>query len=147
MPAAADGPPAIVPAPRLVPTEATRRWAALLLQIIAVDPLTCPTCHGTMRVVACITQASVVNQILTHLRAGAAHVSMAPQRPATTRGRSTRAAVPPRRHRGPRRARVTPMRGRPNGPHGVRVRRRARRRQLAAARQARERGLDSTCLD
>ena len=27
-PAAADGPPAIVPAPRLAPTEATRRWAA-----------------------------------------------------------------------------------------------------------------------
>jgi hypothetical protein len=38
-PAAADGPPAIVPAPRLAPTEASRRWAALLQQIFEVDPL------------------------------------------------------------------------------------------------------------
>jgi hypothetical protein len=29
-PAAADGPPAIVPAPRLAPTEASRRWALAL---------------------------------------------------------------------------------------------------------------------
>ena len=64
-------PPAIVPALRLSPTEASRRWAALLQQIFAVDPLacpTCPTCHGTMRVVACITQTSVIEQILAHLR-------------------------------------------------------------------------------
>ena len=53
-PAAADGPPAIVPAPRLAPTEATRRWAALLQQIFEVDPLACPTCHGAMRIVAFI---------------------------------------------------------------------------------------------
>jgi hypothetical protein len=31
-PAVADGPPAIVPAPRLAPTEATRRWAKALRQ-------------------------------------------------------------------------------------------------------------------
>ncbi|WP_396218883.1 transposase [Gemmatimonas sp.] len=29
-PAAADGPPAMVPAPRLAPTEASRRWAKAL---------------------------------------------------------------------------------------------------------------------
>ena len=33
------------------------------------DPLACPTCHGAMRVVALITQPSVSDQILTHLRA------------------------------------------------------------------------------
>ncbi len=35
-----------------------------------VDPLEflCPTCHGPMRLVACITQPSVIDQILTHLR-------------------------------------------------------------------------------
>ena len=76
-PAAADGPPAIVPAPRLAPTEARRRWAigptaALLQQIFEVDPLACPTCRGPMRVVAFITEASVIDQILTHLQTRAA---------------------------------------------------------------------------
>ena len=54
-PAIADAPPAIVPAPRLAPTEAARRWAALLPQICEVDPLAYPTCHGAMRIVAFIT--------------------------------------------------------------------------------------------
>ena len=66
-PATATAPPVIVPAPRLAPTEASRRWAALLQQIFEVDPLACPACHGTMRIVACITQASVIDRILTHL--------------------------------------------------------------------------------
>ena len=48
---------------------ATRRWAALRQQIFEVDPLACPTCHGAMRVVAFITQASVIDQkFLTHVR-------------------------------------------------------------------------------
>ena len=72
-PAAADGPPAIVAAPRLAPTEASRRWAALLHQSFEVDPLACPRCRGPMRIIAFITQASVIDQILTHLRARAAH--------------------------------------------------------------------------
>ena len=127
-------------APRLAATEATRRWAALLQQIFEVDPLTCPICHGAMRVVAFITQASVIDQILSHLHTRAAHAAhagarsppstraprepehvtrptpvrrrpdrpmrTAPRRPATTRGRSACAAIPPRRHRGPRRPRV-----------------------------------------
>ena len=80
-PAVADGPPAIVPAPRLAPSEASRRWAALLQQIFEVDPLACPSCHGTMRVVAFLTQASVIDQILTHLRSRAAHaVARSPDR-------------------------------------------------------------------
>ena len=70
-PAAADTPPLIVPAPRLAPTEATRRWAALLQQLFEVDPLACPTCQGAMRIVAFITQTSVIDQILTHLRSRA----------------------------------------------------------------------------
>jgi len=90
-PAAADGPPAIVPAPRLAPSEATRRWAALLQQIFEVDPLACPTCHGTMRVVACITQASVIDQILAHLRARAAREAHAgPRSPPSTRAPASR---------------------------------------------------------
>jgi len=50
----------------------TRRWAALLRQIFEVDPLVCPRCAGPMRIVACITQAAVIDQILTHLRTRAA---------------------------------------------------------------------------
>ncbi len=72
-PAAADAPAPIVTAPivtapRLAPTEATRRWAALLRQIFEVGPLVCPHCAGPMRIVACITQSAVIDQILTHLR-------------------------------------------------------------------------------
>ena len=63
----------IVPAPRLAPTEASRRWAALLQQIFEVDPLACPTCRGPMRILAFISQASVIDQILTHLHTRAAH--------------------------------------------------------------------------
>jgi len=55
---AAAGAPAIVPAPRLAPTEATRRWAALLQQIFEVDPLACPPCRGPMRIIAFITLSS-----------------------------------------------------------------------------------------
>jgi len=61
-PAAADGPPAMVAAPRLAPTEAARRWAALLQQIFEVNPLACPSCHGAMRIVAFITQTSVIDR-------------------------------------------------------------------------------------
>jgi hypothetical protein len=50
-PVALEAPPVILPAPRLAPTEATRRWAALLQQIFAIDPLACPTGHGAMRIV------------------------------------------------------------------------------------------------
>ena len=99
--AAAAVAPAIVPAPRLAPTEASRRWAALLQQIFEVDPLACPSCHGVMRLVACITQRSVIDQILAHLRtrdATAAHA--AARSPPSTRGSSGPGATrrPPAAH-------------------------------------------------
>ncbi len=87
-------PPAIVPAPRLPPTEAARRWAVLLQQIFEVDPLACPTCHGAMRIIACITQASVIGQILTHLRTRAATGARTGARsPPTTRAPATLGAT------------------------------------------------------
>ena len=90
-PAAANGPPAIVPAPRLAPTEATGRWAALLQQIFEVDPLACPTCHGAMRLVAVITQTSVIDQIRTHLRTRASRAAHAgPRSPPSTRAPASR---------------------------------------------------------
>ena len=41
----------------------------LLQQLFEVDPLACPSCHGAMRLVAVITQTSVIDEILTHRRA------------------------------------------------------------------------------
>ena len=91
--AAAAGPPAIVSAPRLVPTAASRRWAALLQQIFEVDPLACPACHGVMRIVAFITHSSVIDQILTHLRTRAAHEAHTGARsPPSTRAPVSRGA-------------------------------------------------------
>ena len=90
-------PAAIVPALRLAPTEASRRWSALVQQIFEVDPLACPACHGTMRVVAFITQASVIDRILAHLRTRTSRVahpgarsppSTRPRHPDAARGRS-----------------------------------------------------------
>jgi len=77
---AAATPPAIGPAPRLAPTEASRRWAALLQQIFEGDPLACPTCHGAIRRVVCITQRFVIDQLLAPLRARAATAAHAAAR-------------------------------------------------------------------
>ena len=64
-------------------------WAALLQQIFEVDPLACPSCHGVMRLVACSTQRSVIDQILAHLRTRAATAAHAAARsPPSTRGPS-----------------------------------------------------------
>ena len=67
--------PASACAPRLAPTYASRRWAALLQQIFDVASPACPTCHRAMRIVASITQASVIDQILIHLRTRASRVT------------------------------------------------------------------------
>lgn len=75
-------------APRLAPTEATRRWAALLQQLFEVDPLACPTCHGVMRIVAFITQPSVIDRILAHLRARATSAHAGARSPPSTRAAS-----------------------------------------------------------
>ncbi len=63
-----------------------------------VDPLACPTCRSAMRLVAFITQVSVIDQILTHLRARAAPAAHAARSPPSTRApasrRTARAARP-----------------------------------------------------
>jgi len=57
-------PPTIASTPRLAPAWATRRWAALLPQIVEGEPLACPTCRGPMRIIAFITLGSAIDQIL-----------------------------------------------------------------------------------
>jgi hypothetical protein len=96
-PVGADTSVPMVVVPKLAPTEATRRWAALLRQIDEVDPLVCPRCAGPMRRVACITQAAVIDQILTHLRTRAtASARRGARSPPATAARGARRHLPAR---------------------------------------------------
>jgi len=62
-------PPVVVAAPVAVPHRAAqRRWAELLRRLFEVDPLACPRCGQTMRIVACITEPPVIDRILAHVR-------------------------------------------------------------------------------
>ena len=83
-----------------LPPETNRLRPRRLISNCALDgevyePLACPTCRGPMRIIACITQPSVIDQILTHLRP-----------------RASAAA--------PGRARSPPSTRRPSGPGAVR---------------------------
>lgn len=46
--------------------ELRKNWAALIRRVYEVDPLVCP-CGATMRIVAVITERSVITKILGHL--------------------------------------------------------------------------------
>jgi len=57
------------PAPRTPSASAARRrWAALIKRVWHVDPLRCPSCGATMKIVSFIepTQPDVIDAILTH---------------------------------------------------------------------------------
>jgi hypothetical protein len=45
-----------------------KRWADLLRRVYEVDPLVCPRCASTMRVVGFITEPAQIKCILDHLR-------------------------------------------------------------------------------
>ena len=45
-----------------------RRWANLIRRVYEVDPLVCPRCGSEMRVIGFITEHSVINRILDHIR-------------------------------------------------------------------------------
>ena len=55
------------------PTEPAHRqaaryvWALLLARIYEVLPLLCPKCGGAMRIIAVITEGTVIREILGHL--------------------------------------------------------------------------------
>jgi len=42
-------------------------WARLIQKIYEIDPLACPNCGGTMRILAFIEEAAVIRKILEHL--------------------------------------------------------------------------------
>ncbi len=45
-----------------------RGWAEMIRKVYEVDPLLCPKCGGTMKVIAFITDYSVVDRIISHLK-------------------------------------------------------------------------------
>jgi hypothetical protein len=47
--------------------EFRRNWARLIQKIYEVDPLCCPNCFYTMRVIAFIESGPVIKKILVHL--------------------------------------------------------------------------------
>jgi len=44
-----------------------RRWSHLIKKVYETDPLTCPKCHGEMRIISFIDPPEVIKKILEHL--------------------------------------------------------------------------------
>ena len=68
--AGGDHQPAVIVADVIPPAlvAVRRRGAELLRRIFEVDPLRCPRCGTTMRIVACLTAPAAIDRILTHRR-------------------------------------------------------------------------------
>lgn len=65
-------------------TKSTKRhWARLLRKILEVDPMLRPRCGVEMKIIAVITDAVVINKLLSHLASGRGHDPFAPRAPAT----------------------------------------------------------------
>jgi hypothetical protein len=45
-----------------------RGWAEMIRKVYEVDPLRCPQCGGRMKIIAFITDYSVVDRIINHLK-------------------------------------------------------------------------------
>jgi len=45
-----------------------KRWAEMIRKVYEVDPMLCPECGGTMKVIAFITDFSVVDRIINHIK-------------------------------------------------------------------------------
>jgi len=46
--------------------KACMKWAQLIKMVYEVDPLTCPKCGGTMKIISFIEQREVIRRILKH---------------------------------------------------------------------------------
>jgi len=49
------------------PKEFRKNWARLIQKIYNIDPLLCPRCFGTMRIISFIEEEQLVKKILKHL--------------------------------------------------------------------------------
>ena len=50
---------------RCIPSKA---WAEMIRKVYEVDPMLCPKCGGTMKVIAFLTDFSVVDRIINHMK-------------------------------------------------------------------------------
>ena len=53
--------------PRGPSKEYRKNWARLIQKIYEVDPLTCPKCHGKMKILSFIEGEEIIKKILKHL--------------------------------------------------------------------------------
>jgi len=47
--------------------EARQNWARLIQKIYEVDPLVCPKCQGSMKIISFIENLELIEKILRHL--------------------------------------------------------------------------------
>jgi hypothetical protein len=67
-----------------------KRWADLLRRVYEIDPLVCPRCNATMRVISFITQPATIKRILDHLRRSS---RVSPRPPPAPRSHPTSASL------------------------------------------------------
>jgi hypothetical protein len=46
----------------------SRGWAEMIRKVYEVDPMLCPKCGGSMKVIAFITEFGAVDRIIDHLK-------------------------------------------------------------------------------
>ncbi len=63
-------------------------WAAMIRKVYEVDPMTCPQCGGTMKVIAFLTEHDVVDRIIDHLKLTFAAAKPPPPQPARPRSQA-----------------------------------------------------------
>jgi len=52
------------------PAACRKSWAGLIQKTYEIDPLVCPKCRGTMRIISFIEDREIVKTILQQLRSG-----------------------------------------------------------------------------
>ncbi len=80
-------PPSTPPPPAKLPSK---KWRDLILQVWHTDPLICPKCRHSMRVIAVIDQRIVIEKILRHLSQWNGTPPLAPARAPPSAGAWTR---------------------------------------------------------
>ena len=50
------------------PSTLRRGWAEMIRKVYEVDPIVCPQSGGTMKIIAFLTDFSVVDRIINHLK-------------------------------------------------------------------------------
>ncbi len=58
--------PAVIPND-MSSRESRQNWARLIQKVYEVDPLLCPKCQGTMKIISFIEELPLIEKILRHL--------------------------------------------------------------------------------